>query len=203
MRCANCDHVSPDSVAFCVNCGARLTPPPAAGPARSRPVVPALLAVLALLVAVAAGLVYWRGRQDDSATGSANRVATIEPVNDAGSPTPEAATPATAEQVVATAVVEVVPPVAPSKTPAPTATATTTLPTATATTPPAAAEIVFQSNRDGDYDIYIMSLDGGNQRPLTAHSAADNYPRVSPDGRRIAFQSERDGNKEILSLIHI
>ena len=92
--------------------------------------VPALLAVLALLVAVAAGLVYWRGRQDDSATKAANRVATIEPVNDAGSPTPEAATPATTEPVVATAVGEVVPPVAPSKTPAPAATATSSASTA-------------------------------------------------------------------------
>ncbi len=62
---------------------------------------------------------------------------------------------------------------------------------------PLLEQIVFQSNRDGDHEIYIMEKDGSNQRQLTSNTAADNYPVVSPDGRQILFQSERDGNKEI------
>lgn len=58
-------------------------------------------------------------------------------------------------------------------------------------------EIVFQSNRDGDFEIYIMEVDGGNIRQLTDNNVDDNFPRVSADGRRIAFVSERDGNEEI------
>ena len=62
-------------------------------------------------------------------------------------------------------------------------------------TPP--DEIVFQSNRDGDFEIYIMEVDGSNLRQLTDNEVDDNFPRVSADGRRIAFQSMRDGNLEI------
>lgn len=58
-------------------------------------------------------------------------------------------------------------------------------------------EIVFHSNRDGDYEIYIANLDGSDVRQLTSNNAQDETPRVSPDGRRIAFVSNRDGNDEI------
>lgn len=93
-------------------------------------------------------------------------------------------------------------PVPPTETPIPTKAPTSTytpLPTST-TTPsptPMADEIVFQSNRNGDFEIYIMSLDGNNQRPLTFNNVDDKYPRVSPDGRYITFESERDSNREI------
>ncbi len=51
--------------------------------------------------------------------------------------------------------------------------------------------IVFASNRDGDWDIYSMDVNGDNVVQLTDHPAADEYPAFSPDGRRIAFISER------------
>ena len=46
-------------------------------------------------------------------------------------------------------------------------------------------------------DIYRMNLDGSGRRRLTDHAAIDGAPAVSPDGTRIAFESERDGNSEI------
>jgi Tol biopolymer transport system component len=49
----------------------------------------------------------------------------------------------------------------------------------------------------GRADIYRMDLDGGGRRRLTDHEATDASPAVSPDGTRIAFESERDGNSEI------
>ena len=51
--------------------------------------------------------------------------------------------------------------------------------------------IVFTSNRDGNWDIYSMDVNGDNLLQLTDHPASDEYPACSPDGRRIAFTSER------------
>ena len=57
--------------------------------------------------------------------------------------------------------------------------------------------IVFASNRDGDWDIYSMDVNGNNVVQLTDHPATDHYPACSPDGRRIAFKSERDGTPDL------
>lgn len=58
-------------------------------------------------------------------------------------------------------------------------------------------KIVFQSNRDGDWEIYVMNVDGSNLAQLTHNGANDEYPVWSPDGSQIAFQTNRDGNYEI------
>ena len=54
------------------------------------------------------------------------------------------------------------------------------------------SRIVFSSNRDGDWDIYSMDSNGDNLAQLTNHPSTDRFPGCSPDGRRIAFISERD-----------
>ena len=51
--------------------------------------------------------------------------------------------------------------------------------------------IVFASNRDGNWDIYSMDVNGDRLIQLTDHPASDERPACSPDGRRIAFTSER------------
>jgi TolB protein len=38
-----------------------------------------------------------------------------------------------------------------------------------------------------------MNADGSGQRNLTQHPASDNFAAFSPDGRRLAFLSNRDG----------
>lgn len=80
-----------------------------------------------------------------------------------------------------------------------TSTATPAPPTLTHTPPPptARAVIVFESQRDGNSEIYAMSADGANQTRLTNNAAADTSPVWSPDGARVAFESKRDGNSEI------
>ena len=60
--------------------------------------------------------------------------------------------------------------------------------------------IVFTSLRDGNNEIYVMDADGGNQENLTNNPAYDAQPDWSPDGRKIAFVSGRDGSP---SQIHV
>ncbi|HXG91861.1 MAG TPA: S41 family peptidase [Blastocatellia bacterium] len=46
-------------------------------------------------------------------------------------------------------------------------------------------------------DIWTANEDGTNIRRLTVHKARDVYPRFSPDGKWIAFSSDRDGNLDV------
>lgn len=48
-----------------------------------------------------------------------------------------------------------------------------------------------------DTDIWLIDVDGRNQMQLTRSNAADGRPRWSPDGRRLAFLSDRDGRAAI------
>jgi len=60
--------------------------------------------------------------------------------------------------------------------------------------------IVFQSDRDGDNEIYVMKADGSQVVQLTDNQADDRYPAWSPDGEKIAFTSDREGNYEIYTM---
>jgi tricorn protease len=51
--------------------------------------------------------------------------------------------------------------------------------------------IAFSSNRQGNYDVYVIAAAGGKPRQLTFHSADDNVVGWTPDGKRILFQSTR------------
>jgi tricorn protease len=46
-------------------------------------------------------------------------------------------------------------------------------------------------------DIWVADENGGNVQRLTVNRARDAYPRFSPDGRWIAFSSDRNGNLDV------
>jgi TolB protein len=66
---------------------------------------------------------------------------------------------------------------------------------------PGGAYIAFESDRISDqYDIYTMRADGSHVRRLTKSPANDILASWSPDGKKIAFQSFRDGDAEIFTM---
>jgi len=46
-------------------------------------------------------------------------------------------------------------------------------------------------------DIWVADQNGQNVRRLTAHIAHDTFPRFSPDGKSVAFNSDRMGNGDV------
>lgn len=46
-------------------------------------------------------------------------------------------------------------------------------------------------------DVWTAPIKGGAARQLTRHPAADRQPAWSPDGKQIAFMSEREGGKQV------
>src|SRR5579864_3787833 len=58
-------------------------------------------------------------------------------------------------------------------------------------------KIVFESDRDGALQIYVMNSDGSNVYPLTHGPGESLSPAFSPDGRKIVFRSNRSGTDQI------
>jgi Tol biopolymer transport system component len=65
---------------------------------------------------------------------------------------------------------------------------------------PDGTRIAFISYRDGNHEIYVVNIDGSDERNLTRNPADDNYPAWSPNGNRIAFSSWRNGPEEIYTM---
>lgn len=53
--------------------------------------------------------------------------------------------------------------------------------------------VVLSSDRDGDRELYVMNADGSAVTRLTNSAGMDDFPAWSPDGKKIAFVSDRDG----------
>jgi len=53
--------------------------------------------------------------------------------------------------------------------------------------------IAFMSNRDGNWEIYVIRDDGTHLRRVTSNAADDGLPTWSPDGKSIAFVSNEGG----------
>jgi eukaryotic-like serine/threonine-protein kinase len=60
--------------------------------------------------------------------------------------------------------------------------------------------LLFDSNLDGNQDIYALRLGEDEPRRLTRHPADDFHPDLSPDGRTVAFYSTRFGTRDLFLM---
>jgi Tol biopolymer transport system component len=68
---------------------------------------------------------------------------------------------------------------------------------------PDGRQIVFESARDKNFELYLMNADGSAQRNLTNHQEADWGPIWSPDGKQIAFASQRDSSRLLSGELYV
>jgi Tol biopolymer transport system component len=57
--------------------------------------------------------------------------------------------------------------------------------------------LVYCAERDSDYDIYAIPVEGGEEKRLTTAKGLDDGPDYSHDGQYIYFNSERTGSMQI------
>jgi hypothetical protein len=57
--------------------------------------------------------------------------------------------------------------------------------------------LAFTGDRGGNFDIYSISVNGGEEKRLTTAPGLDDGPEYSPDGVWIYFNSERTGHMQI------
>lgn len=112
------------------------------------------------------------------------------------------ATAIAAAQTQATGATAVPPTNGPTATSAPTnppaATNTSVVPpSATPVLPALQGIIVFESNRDGNPEIYAINLASQSMLRLTNNPATDMQPAIAPDSLHVAYVSNQNGNNEI------
>ena len=62
---------------------------------------------------------------------------------------------------------------------------------------PDGTQIAFNSDRNGEMNIYLHSLRDNSNRQVTKGPGGDFQPQWSPDGKRLVFFSSRAGNADI------
>lgn len=57
--------------------------------------------------------------------------------------------------------------------------------------------VVFESDREGGYELFAVPFEGGETVRLTDSPGNNYFPIVSPDGQWLMFQSDRAGYHDI------
>lgn len=58
-------------------------------------------------------------------------------------------------------------------------------------------QIVYETNVNENFDIWLMDADGNHRKRLTVDTHADANPTVAPDGHYVVFVSDRTGTRNI------
>ncbi len=58
---------------------------------------------------------------------------------------------------------------------------------------PDGRKIAFVSTRTGNYDVFVMNIDGSDVQQITTSEERDDYPNWHPNGEQLVIVSERDG----------
>ena len=62
---------------------------------------------------------------------------------------------------------------------------------------PTSQQIAFVSSRDGNFEIYVINVDGQGLQRITNHDERDDYPTWHPNGQQLAIVSEREGSHDL------
>ena len=65
---------------------------------------------------------------------------------------------------------------------------------------PHGKKIVFESNRVGNWQVYLMNTDGSMQEILTTKESNNRRPSWHPSGELILFESDRSGKFELYTI---
>jgi TolB protein len=65
---------------------------------------------------------------------------------------------------------------------------------------PNGEQLVFESSRDGDWELFIIDRDGSSEEQLTINNYEDRNPSWHPNGDKILFESNRSGNFSLYVL---
>ena len=65
---------------------------------------------------------------------------------------------------------------------------------------PDGSKILFYTDDDGDYDIYIINSDGTGLKNLTDNDNGDFLPKWSSDGSKICYSSDETGNTDVFIM---
>jgi TolB protein len=61
-------------------------------------------------------------------------------------------------------------------------------------------KIAFQSDRTGNWDLFLVNFDGTHSRRVTSLPGSETEPTWSSDGTRLAFVSNQTGSMDIYSV---
>ena len=60
---------------------------------------------------------------------------------------------------------------------------------------PDGRSIVYMWNGSGHWELYLLPIEGGTPRQLTSGPNSKMFPRFSPDGKRVAYGQDYDGDE--------
>ncbi|NDV16719.1 hypothetical protein GO009_11840 [Muricauda sp. TY007] len=66
---------------------------------------------------------------------------------------------------------------------------------------PNGKRLAYCAERNGNYDVYTISVNGGKEKRLTTAEGLDDGPEYSPDGKYIYYNSYKSGHMQIWRML--